>query len=95
MLQTRIDEALGDGRFASRALELRRDSQPVRGRLVDLEGNRLPNVTVLAESLSQPNIQQLLSALENSWTQGVYGAINATGIMRGLARSELKKSSRR
>ena len=95
LLQSRIDEALGDGRFASRALKLHPESQPVRGRLIDLEGNRLPNVTVLAESLSQPDIQQLLNALENSWTQGVYGAINATASSEDSPEASCKNSSRR
>lgn len=91
LLQSRIDEALGDGRFASRSLELRPESQPVRGQLVDLEGNPLPNVKVLAESLSQPDTPKLLNALDKSSAQGLHGAINATGIVRGLARSELQR----
>jgi protocatechuate 3,4-dioxygenase beta subunit len=91
-LQTRIDQAVGDGRFASRALKLRPESQPVRGRLVDLEGNRLPNVTVLVESLWQPDIPRLLKAIENSRKQGVYEVFSAaSGGVRGLARSELQK----
>ncbi|MCR9210572.1 MAG: hypothetical protein NXI28_20285 [bacterium] len=91
LLQSRIDDAFGDGRFASRTLVMRPESQPVRGRIIDLEGNRLSNVTVIVESLRQPNVPQLTNALENAWKQGVYDAMNSTGIAGGLARSELQK----
>ncbi len=91
LLQSRIDDAFGDGRFASRTLVIRPESQPVRGRLVDLEGNRLSNVTVFVESLRQPNVPQLMNALENAWKQGVYDAMSSTGVAGGLARSELQK----
>ncbi len=88
--KTRIDKALGDGRFASRALKLRPESQRVRGRLVDLEGHPLPNVTVLVESLMQPDIPRLLKALEKSWKAEVNEALGSTSV-GGLARSELQK----
>lgn len=91
LLKSRIDETLGAGRFASRTLKLRTESQPVRGRLVDLEGNPLPNVTVSVESLSQPKIEKLLNALENSWTQGVYDSLGNMSVVRGLARTELQR----
>ncbi|QDV44536.1 Regulatory protein BlaR1 [Stieleria neptunia] len=91
LLQSRIDDAFGDGRFASRTLVLRPESQPVQGRLVDLEGNRLSNVTVFVESLRQPNVPQLMNALENAWKQGVYDAMSSTGVAGGLARTELQK----
>ncbi|WP_037198107.1 M56 family metallopeptidase, partial [Rhodopirellula baltica] len=91
LLQSRIDDAFGDGRFASRTLVMRPESQPVRGRIIDLEGNKLSNVTVIVESLRQPNVPQLTNALENAWKQGVYDAMNSTGIAGGLARSELQK----
>ncbi|MBC8356302.1 MAG: hypothetical protein H8E66_30350 [Planctomycetes bacterium] len=92
ILQSRIDRALGDGRFASRALKLRLESRPVRGRLVDLEGHRLPNVTVLVECLQQPDIPRLLKAFEKSWAREVGEAFDATSFgVGGLARSELQK----
>ncbi|NOX55572.1 MAG: hypothetical protein GXP27_14265 [Planctomycetes bacterium] len=89
MLAFQIDRALGDGRFASRALKLRPESQPVRGRLVDLEGQPLPKVTVLVESLNQPDVPRLLKAFEMSWTQEMYESLSV-GV-GGLARSELQK----
>jgi len=71
---------------------VRPESQPVRGRLVDLEGNALPNVKVSVESLDQPSIAALLNAFEKSWKQGVYDALNVTSWgMGGIARTELQK----
>ena len=91
-LRARIDKALGDGRFVGRTLKLRTESQPVRGRLVDLEGNRLPNVKVSVESLRQPDIPRLLKAFEMSWKQEVNEALSATAVgVGGLARSELER----
>ncbi len=91
-LQARIDQSLGDGYFASRTLKLRPESRPVRGRLVDLEGHRLPNVTVLVESLRQPDIPRLLKAFEMSWKREMNEAFSATSFGVGLlARSELQK----
>jgi beta-lactamase regulating signal transducer with metallopeptidase domain len=92
MLQARIDQALGDGSFASRALTLRPESRPVQGRLVDLEGHRLPNVTVLVESLRQPDVPRLLKSFEKSWKRETNEAFDATSFGVGLlARSELQK----
>ncbi len=88
-LQARVDRA-GVGRFASRALKLRPESQPVRGRLVDLEGHRLSNVTVLVESLRHPDIPRLLKAFEMSWKREVNEALSVKSV-GGLARSELQK----
>jgi len=91
-LQTRIDKALGDGRFASRALKLRPQSQSVRGRLVDLQGHPLPKVTVLVESLYQPDIPRLLKALDKSWKREVNEAFDSTRFgVWGLARSDLQR----
>lgn len=91
-LQTRIDKALGDGRFVGRTLKLRPQSQSVRGRLVDLEGHPLPKVTVLVESLYQPDIPRLLKALEKSWKREVSEAFSSTRFgVWGLARSELQR----
>ncbi|QDT73300.1 M56 family metallopeptidase [Lacipirellula limnantheis] len=91
-LQARIDQSLGDGCFASRTLKLRPESRPVRGRLVDLEGHRLPNVTVLVESLRQPDIPRLLKAFEMSWKREMNEAFSVTSFGPGLlARSELQK----
>ncbi len=91
-LQSRIDQSLGDGTFASRALKLRPESQPVLGRLVDLEGHPLPKVTVSVESLRQPDITRLLKAFEMSWRREMNEAFSATSFGSGLlARSELQR----
>ncbi len=91
-LQARIDKALGDGRFVGRTLQLRAESQPIRGRLVDLEGHPLPNVTVLVESLYQPDIPRLLKALEKSWKREVNEAFDSTRFgVWGIARSDLQR----
>ena len=90
--RTRIDKALGDGRFDSRNLVLPMAAQPITGKLVDLQGNPLPNVKVLIEKLDRPNIPMLLRALDLSWTQGFYESISSTSVfVRNLARSELQQ----
>lgn len=91
-LQTRIDKALGDGRFVGRTLKLRAESQPIQGRLVDLEGHPLPKVTVRVESLYQPDIPRLLKALEKSWKREVNEALSTTRFgVWGIARSDLQR----
>ncbi len=91
-LQSRIDKAQGNGRFANRILTLRPESKPVRGRLIDLEGRPLPKVNVLVESLYQPDVAGLLNALKKS-SKGEVNEVLSTsrfGVW-GLARSELQK----
>jgi beta-lactamase regulating signal transducer with metallopeptidase domain/protocatechuate 3,4-dioxygenase beta subunit len=91
-LQARIDQSLGAGRFAGRTLKLRTEVRPIRGRLVDLDGHPLPNVRVLVEELSQPDIALLLKAFEESSKEGVYAALRATGMgVGGLARTQLQQ----
>lgn len=92
MLQSRVDKARGNGRFANRALTLRPESKPIRGRLVDLEGRPLPKVKVLVESLYQPDVAGLLNALGKS-SKGELNDVltNSRFGVGGLARSELQK----
>lgn len=65
-LQSRTDNALGEGRFASRTLKLPRAADPIRGRLVDLEGQPLAGVEVCVQSIHNVNIKMLTEAFETS-----------------------------
>ncbi|MEM6692418.1 MAG: M56 family metallopeptidase, partial [Planctomycetota bacterium] len=91
LLRSRIDEVFGVGRFDARSLVLRPESEPVVGRLIDLEGNPVSGVKVSVESIREPPIAEVISAFENSWKRGFDEALNKVGVARGIARSELQK----
>lgn len=89
-LESLVDASLGDGSYVRRTLQLPLETEPIRGRLVDLEGNRLANVEVSVERLWRPDITRLLKAFQTSFKQEVNEAFGAKFVGR-LARSGLQK----
>ena len=79
-MQQRIDQVLGRGRFASRALKLPPDAGPVRGRLIDLEGRPLADVSVSIETIQAPDLAILDQAFESSSRDLYYRAVNTSRI---------------
>ena len=84
-----LTSRIGAQRLESRSLQLRSAQQPVRGRLVDLEGRPLPGVTLRVESVMHPDVQLLLQAFQENSKDRYYEAVNATSVGGGITRSQL------
>ena len=87
--QREIDDARGQGRFASQTLELPPQAGPVQGRLVDLEGRPLADVVISVENIEHPDVRLLNQAFEKSSRELFHDALNLRRApMAGITRNE-------
>jgi hypothetical protein len=82
-LERKIDELLGQGRFASRTLKLPREAGPVRGRLVDLEGRPLKGVAVSVEQIQFADLAALREGFETGSRDMVDKSLRARTLPLG------------
>ncbi len=73
-LRNQVNEALGEGVFKQRTIRVPELSNDVKGRVVDLQGDPIPNVLITLESIESPNINKLLTALEEENLDSVNAA---------------------
>lgn len=63
-LRNQVNEAFGEGSFEQRTIRVPALSNVIKGRVLDLQGDPIANVSVTLEEIESPNIAHLLSALE-------------------------------
>src|SRR5579863_3249791 len=92
VLQQRFDKRRGAGFFASRTLRLPSEAGPVRGRLLDLEGRPLANVTVSVEDIYNPDPALLSQSFKQNSKDVYFQAVNArTAWGVGITRHEWQR----
>lgn len=79
-LQNQVDETFGEGYFKKRTIRLPQLSRVAKGRLLDLQGEPIANVSVTLEAIESPNAANLLTALEKEDSD----AINRARFERGF-----------